>query len=113
MSFFYLLLLLFAGHALCDYPLQGDFLARGKNRYAPLPGVPWYQCLFAHALIHAMAVLLITSSIWLALAELVIHFVVDDRKCAGDFGFDVDQAIHYGCKLLWALIASFYFVRVL
>jgi hypothetical protein len=25
------ILLLFAGHALCDYPLQGDFLARAKN----------------------------------------------------------------------------------
>ena len=25
------LLLLIAGHALCDYPLQGDFLAKAKN----------------------------------------------------------------------------------
>jgi hypothetical protein len=30
-------LLLFAGHALCDYPLQGDFLARGKNHCNPIP----------------------------------------------------------------------------
>lgn len=35
-------LMLLAGHALCDYPLQGDFLAKAKNRAAPLPGVPWY-----------------------------------------------------------------------
>jgi len=26
------LILLLAGHMLCDYPLQGDFLAVGKNR---------------------------------------------------------------------------------
>lgn len=102
-----LLLLLFAAHALCDYPLQGDFLARGKNRFAPLPGVPWFQCLFAHALIHAGAVLLITGNAWLAVAELVIHFLVDDRKCAGDYGFNFDQAIHYGCKVLWWMITAY------
>jgi hypothetical protein len=34
---------LVAAHALCDYPLQGDFLARAKNRAAPIAGVPWYQ----------------------------------------------------------------------
>ena len=27
---------LVAGHALCDYPLQGDFLAKGKNRTASI-----------------------------------------------------------------------------
>lgn len=99
-----LLLLLFAAHALCDYPLQGDFLAKGKNRFAPLPGVPWYQCLLAHALIHAGAVLLLTDSVWLALAELVVHAVVDDAKCAGKFGFNTDQAIHYSCKVLWVVL---------
>ncbi len=99
-----ILLILFAAHALCDYPLQGDFLARGKNRFAPLPGVSWYQCLLAHALIHGGAVLLITGSMWLALAELVVHAFVDDSKCAGRFGFNIDQAIHYGCKVLWVFL---------
>jgi len=31
------ILLLFAGHALCDYPLQGNFLAKGKNHRNPHP----------------------------------------------------------------------------
>lgn len=97
------MLLLFAGHALCDYPLQGDFLARGKNRFAPLPGVPWYQCLFAHALIHAGMVLLITGSFRFACAEMIIHAAVDYAKCAGQWTFNQDQAIHYICKVLWAL----------
>lgn len=99
-----LLLLLFAAHALCDYPLQGDFLARGKNHKAPLPGVPWYQCLAAHALIHSGAVLLITGSLWLALAELMIHAATDYVKCDGRITFNQDQAIHYGCKVLWVAI---------
>lgn len=34
---------LVAGHALADYPLQGDFLARAKNRTAPIAGFPWWQ----------------------------------------------------------------------
>jgi hypothetical protein len=118
-GFIYLLLLLFAGHALCDYPLQGDFLAKGKNRWKPIPGVPWYQCLFAHALIHAGMVCLVTGIWWLGILELFIHAVTDYAKCAGWFGsqtygteginpraFNVDQAIHYGCKLLWAILAT-------
>lgn len=104
------LFLLFAGHALCDYPLQGDFLARGKNPTNPIPGIPWQQCLFAHSLIHAGMVLVITQSLWLASAELVIHAATDYAKCVGWFGaapakaFNVDQAIHFGCKIVWALI---------
>lgn len=103
------IILLFAGHALCDYPLQGDFLARGKNHKAPLPDVPWYQCLFAHAMIHAGMVLVITEKPWMAIAELVIHAATDYAKCAGWFGkpyaaFNMDQAIHYVTKVLWAIL---------
>jgi hypothetical protein len=98
------LLLLFAGHALCDYPLQGDFLARGKNHKSPLPGIPWQQCLFAHALIHSGMVLLLTGSLWFALAELLIHAATDYAKCDGRINFNQDQAIHYTCKLLWAVL---------
>lgn len=95
------LFLLLGAHALCDYPLQGDFLARGKNHRNPISGVPWYQCLLAHAMIHAMAVLLITHSVGLACAELVIHTITDWAKCEGWFGFDTDQMIHVICKLIW------------
>jgi hypothetical protein len=98
------LLLLFAAHALCDYPLQGDFLARGKNHRASLPGVPWYQCLGAHALIHAGAVYLITGSIWIGIAELMIHAATDYAKCDGRITFNQDQSIHYACKVVWALL---------
>lgn len=98
------LLLLFAGHALCDFPLQGDFLARGKNRFAPLPGIPWYQCLFAHSLIHAGMVFLITHSYTFAFCELYIHFWTDYAKCDGKLTFNQDQSIHYICKVLWAVL---------
>jgi hypothetical protein len=97
-------LLLFAGHALCDYPLQGDFLAKGKNHTNPIPGIPWQQCLLAHCLIHAGMVYLVTRNIWFALAELVIHGMTDYLKCDSRISFNVDQVIHYSCKLMWAIL---------
>lgn len=72
-------LLLFLGmvvaHAVCDYPLQGDFLARAKNPTAPIPGVPWWWAMGAHAAIHAGGVFVVTGSVSVSLAEFVI-----DRK---------------------------------
>lgn len=97
------LLLLFVGHGVADYPLQGDLLARGKNHKAPLPGIPWWQCLIWHALIHAGAVGLITHSVWLGLAEFAVHCVIDYGKCDGWFGFNTDQALHVICKILWVV----------
>jgi hypothetical protein len=98
------LFLLICGHAVADYPLQGDFLARGKNHKAPLPGVPWWICLIAHALIHGGTVMLITENLWLGLAETGVHIVIDFLKCDGRFGFVTDQSLHVGCKVAWALI---------
>ena len=103
-----ILLYLLAGHALCDYPLQGDFLARGKNHKSPFPGMHPSQLLLAHCLIHMGMVLLITHSIWLAIAELVIHFATDWAKCEELISFDTDQAIHYSCKIAWSLIIAFH-----
>lgn len=100
------LLALCAGHALCDYPLQGDFLAKGKNHKQPIPGVPFGHCLSAHALIQAGMVLAITDSVPLAVAELAIHAATDYAKCDGKLTFNQDQAIHYGCKVLWAFLAA-------
>lgn len=93
---------LIVAHAVCDYPLQGDFLARAKNRSAPLPGVPWWQALGAHAVMHGGAVWLVTGSLWLGLAETIAHALIDDAKCSGRLTFDADQALHVACKLAWA-----------
>lgn len=100
-----MLILLLAAHALADYPLQGDFLAKAKNRTAPIPGVPWWQALGAHALIHAGFVALITGIWWLAISEFAIHWITDDAKCRGRVSYNQDQAIHIACKLAWWLIA--------
>jgi hypothetical protein len=104
-DFMPMLLAMLVWHAIADYPLQGDFLAKAKNRFAPIPGVPWAQALGAHALIHAGGVWLITGSLWLALAEFVLHAFIDYSKCYGSIGFNTDQSLHVGCKVAWAVIA--------
>jgi hypothetical protein len=94
-------LLMLGGHALADYPLQGDFLAKAKNHLAPLPGVPWYHALAAHSVIHGLFVGLITGSALLAVAEVFSHAAIDYLKSDGTVSFNVDQALHIGCKAIW------------
>lgn len=104
------LILLFAGHALCDYPLQGQFLADAKNRHKNV-GEHWMRALFAHSMIHCAMVYLVTGSAILGLAELIVHAATDHGKCEGRITSTQDQAIHYLCKILWAVLAVYGGVR--
>ena len=98
-----MLLLLLAGHAIADYPLQGDFLAMNKARSGP-NYVPWWQALLAHAFIHGGFVALITGIWWLGMAEIVIHALTDHAKCEKKIGINADQAIHLACKVAWVAV---------
>lgn len=112
---------LLVGHVIADYPLQGDFLARGKNVSAPIPGVPWRTILASHALIHAgfvwavMAAFValaglplknaITFGMCIGAVEFVLHGAIDHLKCSGRLGegegedaFNRDQLVHACCK---------------
>ena len=97
------LFLLFAGHALCDYPLQGQFLSDSKNRHLS-PSGGWRLSMLAHCLIQAGMVLIVTGSIWFAFGELMAHYATDCAKCEGWITSRQDQLIHYGCKILWVLV---------
>lgn len=109
-TFFYLLV----GHAVADYPLQSDFMAKEKNPWAKIdmsrvppgqfPTVFWPWVLSAHALVHGGAVALATGSVWLGLAETVCHWLIDLAKCANYTGIHSDQAMHVACKALWVLL---------
>jgi hypothetical protein len=101
-----LLVALIALHWLCDFPLQNDFLARAKNHQKPLPGVPWWYCLVAHAGLQAAGVALVLPPEY-ALAELIAHTVIDWAKSEGllgngELGFVVDQALHLGLRAAYA-----------
>ncbi|WP_184156990.1 DUF3307 domain-containing protein [Sphingobium lignivorans] len=99
-----ILIALIGAHFVADYPLQGDFISKAKNRTAPITGFPWWQALGAHAAIHGAAVALITGVWWLFFAEALIHFWTDDAKCRGRIDINQDQAIHLACKALWFFV---------
>lgn len=105
-AFLTILFWLVVGHSLADYPLQGDFLANGKNRNTPLGKIFWPHALFAHSMVHAGFVALFTGSIVLGAAEALIHAVTDFLKCENRISMCTDQTIHFGCKVLWAAIAA-------
>lgn len=112
MSFLTLLWYMLSGHAVADYALQSDAMAKGKNwnNATPVPPgqkpqVCWYYWMAAHALVHGGAVTLVTQSVALGVAETVVHFVIDCLKCAGITTINEDQLAHVLCKILWASIA--------
>ncbi len=111
---FEMFFMLIAGHALADFALQVDTMAKGKNRNRPVdmsvvpPGQTytptWAYWLGSHALIHGLVVSLITGIWWLGLAETVLHFVIDFAKCENWTGIHADQALHVFCKVAWVLV---------
>jgi hypothetical protein len=113
MSYTMLLLLLLAGHALCDFPLQQEYLALGKDHTTsppPFPGMHWAWFLTWHAFIHGAVVALITGSALLGVCETIAHWIIDYAKCEGVIDFNVDQILHIGCKLVW-FIAYFTYLQ--
>jgi len=102
--------LLFAftiGHALADYPLQGDYLAREKVRSQAGTLASWVMALSAHALVHAGAVWLISGSMALGAVELVLHWMIDLAKGERRIGLVTDQLMHLACKGGYVLALSY------
>ena len=110
------LFLLFAftiGHAFADFPLQGDFLSRGKNRNAPPPPLAdgkacpanlWVYLMSAHCLIHAGFVWIIGGYAILAVVEFILHWLIDAVKCEGHTSFATDQWLHILTKVAYVAI---------
>lgn len=102
-------IVLLALHFLGDFPMQGEFLAKGKNHLTNPPEV-WITCLIAHCTIHAGLVLAVTGEIVLAGIVFVTHACIDMLKCNGDLGegpeaFAHDQIMHV---VIVAVIAALY-----
>lgn len=102
------LLLLLVGHALCDFGLQSEWIAKYKNPANRSPAPPgqtqetiWPYVLGAHAMMHGGAVALVTQRWELGTAEFVVHFLTDYLKCKNVIGLHADQAIHLFSKFLW------------
>jgi hypothetical protein len=115
-----LLFYFLAGHALADFSLQSDTMAKGKHVWLNTGPVPWAYWMLAHSLIHGLVVALVVlgaypESAWhdrghVALAlgvwETVAHFVIDLLKCDDDTNIHQDQALHALCKLMYAVLVA-------
>ena len=99
----FIILLFF--HFLADYPLQGDFLAKAKNKYNPIPGIPWRHAMFAHCFIHGFFVFLMTGMFTFLIGEIIIHWITDQLKCKGVIDYSSDQLIHIATKMIWAYLS--------
>jgi hypothetical protein len=98
-------------HALADFPLQGDYLARKKVKSAANDASEWMVALGAHSLIHAGAVWLVTGSKLLGLAELILHASIDHSKGRGCFGLVTDQLLHLACKAAYSGLVYYWWLR--
>lgn len=97
--------LLIIVHAVCDYPLQGEFLAKFKSPLEKFNGeIVWPTVLSQHALIHAGGVFLITGNYIVSALEFAAHWAIDYIKCRKWIDFNEDQAAHFACKAVWVVI---------
>lgn len=104
-QFVYLLAYLIGIHYLCDFPLQGDFIARYKARWVnDGPNDFWVHCLVAHCAIHSLGVLLITGDLLASLIMFASHALIDFLKCEGKLSFTTDQLLHLLVIVLIAVL---------
>lgn len=105
---------LLVGHAVADFGLQSDWMAKNKNHnnksdYIP-PGQKyeetWFWVLGAHAFIHGGAVYWATGNPYLGFLETILHFFIDYAKCDNWWGPKIDQLCHLFCKSVYLIILS-------
>ena len=97
-DFAFLFAVLMMGHALGDFALQNDYVAREKKNSLIVMSM--------HCLIHAGIVLFLTASVPAAAFQYFSHFVIDKMKCEGSISFREDQALHTAVMLAIALCMS-------
>jgi hypothetical protein len=98
-------------HALADFPLQGDYLARVKQRRNASTTFEWFAALTAHSLIHAGAMWIVSGSILVGVIELLLHWVIDFGKGEGKYGYATDQALHLSCKVVYTVAMAMGFLH--
>lgn len=99
-------------HAVADYPLQGDYLARMKCRDQSATPHEWLIPLTAHSLIQAGGVWIVSGSALLGAVELCLHWLIDLGKGEGKFGYVTDQVSHIACKVAYVVAMVFGMVQV-
>ena len=97
---------LLIGHAVADYALQSEWVARAKQPGFRFGGEAiWPGVLASHAAIHAGAVKLATGSWLLAGLEFGAHAAIDYTRGRGRLSYHGDPACHAASKAVWAVLA--------
>ena len=114
MDFGYILIVMLFLHALADFALQSDAMAKGKNRHIKGSAPPgqklmpcWYWWLSAHALIQGGLIIVTFGVWWLGLIEIISHFIIDFLKCDNVTNPNQDQACHLSLRIIYAIVLVF------
>jgi len=98
------------GHAIADFGLQSEAMAKFKNPKNK-PTAPegqkqvpvWWLWLGAHGLIHGTFVYLFTGVFSLGLMEVILHCMIDYLKIINMTNPYEDQALHIIWKVIYAV----------
>ena len=109
-NYYEILFLLICGHAVADFALQSDWMAKNKNRNNPSTYIPsgqtytptWFYVLGAHGFIHGLAVYLVTGNLSLGVIETISHLILDFAKCESWTNPHQDQFLHFTLKMIYA-----------
>lgn len=104
-------IVLLFGHAVADFGLQSEAMAKFKNpnnksippegqKYVPV----WWYWLGSHGLIHGATVYLFTGIFALGLAEVLLHIIIDYMKVNNVTNPHEDQALHIFLKVVYAVM---------
>lgn len=111
MWYFEIFLKLILAHAITDFAMQNDAMARYKS-ILNLPSVNdipksdkpssfWPYFLFNHAAINGAGVWIATGTWLFCLFEIPIHAMIDHMKCRGWININQDQFLHLLSKLFY------------
>lgn len=118
-----LFILLFL-HALADFTLQTDIMAKLKNRNTdlkrkkqwledpksiPIPSgqkyqLTWIYWLTAHSLIQGGLIGLVFGNWYLAIIEFIMHWLIDFLKTNGYTNIHHDQGMHIFLRIIYGVI---------
>ena len=114
---------LIAVHGICDFPLQGQYMAEHKSPRDPYPPNEdkrvWWVIMGLHSTIHGLGVFLVlewyaifhdnhslmVAAFVIATLETLTHFCIDYWKCTHGRALLLwDQVTHISCKAMWVIL---------
>jgi len=112
MNWYEIIFVLLFLHALGDFALQTDVMAKGKNRHIKPEylsqgqsyKVCWVYWMLAHSLIQGGLIWFVFGNLWIGLIEVGSHFVIDVIKCENITNPHHDQLIHFVLRITYSFI---------